>query len=331
MHPKQIINIRRREIFICTFVLILLLLVLIVRDIRCVIRRCSPAQFLNGTDLSRYANVTWPRRRVPRVIHQTYRTYDIPAVWNASVQSVLQNNADDFQYRRWSHADMDAFVRQHEPEFYWNTYATYRYDMQRIDSFRYVLLFHIGGIYIDMDNGCNRPFRELVNTMEALDPDSPQLVLFPVDEVYGLQSDFMISTAGHPLYKQFISRLHYFNHYFFINHLTMLLSAGPLYASVQEHFFNRTDTQVVRFLDIKVYHSMFWKTNGGTWHGRDTQVLLYLYYNRHRLLWYCKLSSIGLTISCLLIMLHRKQRRCCRDAFVFSRSNYFPLPKTFQE
>ena len=179
---------------------------------------------------------------------------------------------------------MDAFVRQHEPEFYRNTYATYRYDMQRIDSFRYVLLFHVGGIYIDMDNGCNRPFRELVNTMEALDPDSPHLVLFPVDEVYGLQSDFMISTAGHPLYKQFISRLHHFNHYFFINHLTMLLSAGPLYASVQERFFNRTDKQVVRFLDIKVYHSMFWKTNGGTWHSRDTQMLLYLYYNRHRLL-----------------------------------------------
>ncbi|CAF4185337.1 unnamed protein product, partial [Rotaria magnacalcarata] len=32
-------------------------------------------------DLFRYANVTWSRRRIPRVIHQTYHTYTIPAIW----------------------------------------------------------------------------------------------------------------------------------------------------------------------------------------------------------------------------------------------------------
>ncbi|CAF1243393.1 unnamed protein product [Rotaria sordida] len=89
-------------------------------------------------DLSQYGNVTWPQRRVPRVIHQTYRTYDIPAIWNRSVQSVMTMNTGEFQYRRWSHADMDAFVRQREPHFYWNTFVKYRYDMQRIDSFRII-------------------------------------------------------------------------------------------------------------------------------------------------------------------------------------------------
>ncbi|CAF1060950.1 unnamed protein product [Rotaria sordida] len=44
-------------------------------------------------DLSQYGNVTWPQRRVPRVIHQTYRTYDIPAIWNRPVQSVMTMNA----------------------------------------------------------------------------------------------------------------------------------------------------------------------------------------------------------------------------------------------
>ncbi|CAF1243410.1 unnamed protein product [Rotaria sordida] len=89
-------------------------------------------------DLSQYGNVTWPQRRVPRVIHQTYRTYDIPAIWNRPVQSVMTMNTGEFQYRRWSHADMDAFVRQREPHFYWNTFIKYRYDMQRIDSFRVI-------------------------------------------------------------------------------------------------------------------------------------------------------------------------------------------------
>jgi mannosyltransferase OCH1-like enzyme len=188
-------------------------------------------------------------------------------------------------------------------------------------------LFHLGGIYIDMDNGCNRPFRELVATMEALDPVAPHLVLFSTDEAFGLQTDFMISTAGHPIFKQFISRLHLFNHYFPIHHLHILLSAGPLYATVQERFFNRTDTQVVRLLDHNVYRSMFWKTNGGTWFGRDTRVILYLYYNRHRILWYCKISTIWLAVVFIVLMLYRQQRRHFSPGIIIIRSNYYTLLK----
>ncbi|CAF3609744.1 unnamed protein product [Rotaria sp. Silwood1] len=238
------IAVRRRYTTIWICVLIIIFVVLIIHTIKYALRRRSPRKYLNEIDLSRYANVTWPRRRVPRIIHQTYRTYDIPAIWNQSVQSVMTMNAGEFQYRRWSHADMDAFVRQHEPHFYWNTFVKYRYDMQRIDSFRYVLMFYLGGIYIDMDNGCTRPFREFVATMEALDPDSPYLTLFQDDDVFGLQTDFIISTAGHPIYKQFISQLPYFNHYFLLHHITILLSAGPLFAGVQERFFHQTDEQV---------------------------------------------------------------------------------------
>ncbi|CAF4080800.1 unnamed protein product, partial [Rotaria sordida] len=231
------------------------------------LRHRSPKKFINEMDLFRYANVTWPRRRIPRVIHQTYRTYAIPAIWNTT-----------------SHADMDMFVQQHEPDFYWNTFANYRYDIQRIDSFRYVLLFHLGGIYIDMDNACHRPFRELVAIMEALDPDSTHLALFPAAEVFGIQNNFMISTVGHPMYKQFISRLHLFNHNFLIYHVTILLSVGSLYATIQEYFFRQTDKQAVRIFDNRIYRSMFWKTKGGTWFHRDTLMILYLYYNRHSVL-----------------------------------------------
>jgi mannosyltransferase OCH1-like enzyme len=319
--------VRRRQAIRYTCVLIIIFILLIIHTILYTLRRRSPQQLMNLTDLSRYANATWPRRRIPRVIHQTYRTYDIPAIWNTSVQSVIQNNVGEFKYRRWSHADMDAFVQQHEPHFYWNTFINYRYDMQRIDSFRYVLMFHLGGIYIDMDNGCDRPFRELVATMEALDPDSPHLALFRVDEAFGIQTDFMISTAGHPIYRQFISRLHLFHHYFLIHHISILLSAGPLYATVQEHLFNQTDKQVVRLMDLEVYQSMFWKTKGGTWFGRDTQVILYLYYNRNRILWYCKISAIWFTVLITMILLCKQQQRYLPSGLISIRSNYYSLMK----
>ena len=308
IHPKILMILRRRRAKICTCVLVILIVLLIGHISFYALRRRSPKKFMNEKDLFRYANVTWPRPRIPRVIHQTYRTYAVPAIWNRTVQSVMKMNANAFTYHRWSHADMDTFVRQHEPQFYWNTFVSYRYDIQRIDSFRYVLLFHVGGIYIDMDNACHRPFHDLVAAMEALDPDSTHLALFPAAEVFGIQNNFMISTVGHPIYKQFISRLPLFNHDFLIYHVTILLSVGPLYTTIQEYFFKQTEKQVVRTLDHRTYSSLFWKTEGGTWFHRDTLMILYLYYNRYCVLWYCIVFSMCLAVVLIVIILFRQQR-----------------------
>ena len=314
---------RRNRTIIHTCVLIIIVFLLLIHGIWYALRRRSLEKFLNETDLSRYANVTWPQRRIPRVIHQTYRTYDIPAVWNTSVQSVIEKNAGEFEYRQWSHTDMDAFVQQHEPEFYRNTFVTYENDIQRVDSFRYVLLYYLGGIYIDMDNGCNRSFRELVTTMEAIDPDASHLVLFLSNDAFGLQTDFMIATPNHPFYKQCISRLHLFNHYFLIHHLTILLSAGPLYATVQERLFYQTKKQVVRLLDQRITRSMFWKTNGGSWFHRDTLIILHLYYNSGRILYYCTISAICLVVCFMLIMFCRQKRRHFSIRLFITRLNSY--------
>ena len=67
--------------------------------------------------------------------------------------------------------------------------------MQRTDSFRYVLMYHLGGIYINMDNGCNYPLISLIRTMESLNPNLSYLALFPAENTFGLQTDFLISTA----------------------------------------------------------------------------------------------------------------------------------------
>ncbi|CAF2143869.1 unnamed protein product [Rotaria magnacalcarata] len=246
----------------CICISIIIIVLILIRTVRYALRRRSPIKYVNEADLSRFGNVSWPQQRIPRVIHQTYRTHDVPEIWNSTVQSVMKMNVGDFEYRRWSHFDMDAFVRQREPDFYRNTFVHYAYDMQRIDSFRYVLMYHIGGVYIDMDSACYRPLREFVTTLEALDPDAPYLALFPAEDAFGVQTDFIAATPGHPIYKQFISRLPLFHHYFLIHHITILLSAGPLFASFQERFFHQTDQQVVRILKNKVYITEFWKTNG---------------------------------------------------------------------
>ncbi|CAF4973391.1 unnamed protein product, partial [Rotaria magnacalcarata] len=157
---------------------------------------------------------------------------------------------------------MQSFVQKHEPEFYKNTYITYKYNIQRADSFRNVVLYHLGGIYIDMDSGCNRSFEDLLATLEALDPDSPHLLAFLTDEGFGFLIYFIVSTAGHPLHKRLISRLHLFNYNFLFHYLTAYISAGPLYVIIQERLFKSSDQQVVRILTSTVTNYFVWRAEG---------------------------------------------------------------------
>ena len=235
-----------------------------------------PPRILLEKDVLDLGYINFTRTRIPRVIHQTYRTHDIPAIWNATVSSVMEKNMDTFKYRRWSHAEMHAFVKENEPIFYEKTYMKYPYDIQRFDSFRYVLMYYIGGIYIDMDNGCNHPFKYLVSTLESLEPNATHLVAFPQRESFGFDIDMIISSRGHPLFRHLISHLKQFNHYYIFHFWTILLSAGPLYASIQERLFTLPTEAVIFLLDYQFFRPMFIKKeNGFTWIAKDAHYLFY--------------------------------------------------------
>jgi mannosyltransferase OCH1-like enzyme len=259
------------------------------------------------TDVNKYANSNATRSRIPRVIHQIMAytktwAHEVPSTWNASYRSVLAKNVGDFEHHLWTDEEIHMFIQKHEPEFYKNTYITYKYDMQRVDSFRYVLLYHFGGIYVDMDNGCNRPFKDLITTLEALDPNSPHLAAFPRSEAFGVETDLLISTAGHPLYKQLISRLHLFNHYFLFHFWTILVSAGPIYVSIQERLYSSLpQRETVRILDYNVFQPMFiWKSKGHTWIGGDAPFLFYISAKADYILFYWKIFTVTLIVFLLI-------------------------------
>jgi mannosyltransferase OCH1-like enzyme len=250
-----------------------------------VFRRPSPQLFLTVSNFNEYTqqkNVNNTHlHRIPRIIHQTWKTHQVPLHWNKTVESVRQLNANQFEYRLWTDEDMHKFVRQKEPDIYQHTFLTYSLDIQRVDAFRYIILYHLGGIYIDLDNGCRKSFDSLLNVLEAMDSKSLHLAAFPRTSPAGLTNDFMISTKGHPLFQILMSRLSLFNHNYLINYLTVMLSAGPLYLSINEFYFDKSPTQsAIRIVDEILYSSVYiWHTPGNSWHGRDARIILYIYHS----------------------------------------------------
>ena len=131
----------------------------------------------------------------------------------------------------------------------------------------------------------------------------------------------MIATPGHPLYKKLISRLHLFNHYFLFHFWTILISAGPVYVSIQERLFSSTSQRdTVRILDYDVFQPMFIsKAKGHTWIGRDASFLFYISAKSDYILYFFKVFTIGLIILLLIRWYRVKQNN--------SSSFYLPLSK----
>jgi mannosyltransferase OCH1-like enzyme len=281
-----------------------------------VFRRRSPQVFLTASHINEYIQQKHLNnthlRRIPRIIHQTWKTQHVPSHWNQTVETVRQFNANQFEYRLWTDDDMHKFVRQKEPYLYLHTFVTYPLDIQRVDAFRYIILYHLGGIYIDMDNGCRQSFESLINILETIDPESIHLAAYPRTSPIGVSNGFMITTKGHPLFKILTSRLPIFNHNYLINYLTVMLSAGPLYLSLNDFYFDKSSTQSsIRIIDEIVYSSLYtWHTPGNSWHGRDARIILYIYHwirKSFLTIFYRLMIVIGLIA--LLILYRRRFRR----------------------
>ena len=101
---------------------------------------------------------------VPRRIWQTHKS-------QAYVDSVAELRGgqaswkalDGYQYRFCDDADRDALVEGHFPELY-ALYRNLPMQVMKADVWRYVVVYVHGGIYADMDTGCVREPRELVDT-----------------------------------------------------------------------------------------------------------------------------------------------------------------------
>ena len=109
--------------------------------------------------------------KIPKIIIQTWKTKEIPHKYLAHVESIKTKNPD-FQYMFFSDKDIETFFHDKYPEYY-STFQKLPTIIQKIDFFRYVAIYHYGGIYLDLD-------------MMAIEPIDNVLLqhscVFPIDE-----------------------------------------------------------------------------------------------------------------------------------------------------
>ncbi|RCI15983.1 hypothetical protein L249_3028 [Ophiocordyceps polyrhachis-furcata BCC 54312] len=121
---------------------------------------------------------TGPRRNrpVPRILHQIFHNWHdpgnetLPADWQIVRQTCLALHPTWEHKARWTHpffmslwteASSRRFIEAEYP-FFLDMYDAFKYPVQRVDTLRYFLMRHFGGIYMDLDNGCRTSLEPLL-------------------------------------------------------------------------------------------------------------------------------------------------------------------------
>jgi mannosyltransferase OCH1-like enzyme len=166
--------------------------------------------------------------KIPRIIHfiwfkNLYETHseisDIPAS-GSNTPDLCRKYNPDFTINIWNTTAAHDFF---EAEYAWflPTYDAYIHPIQRVDALKYFLLWHYGGVYMDLDISCRR----------ALDPLLAFPAWFPRASPLGVNNDLMATVARHPIMGKMTESLQSRNKRLLFPYLTVFWSTGPRFTS----------------------------------------------------------------------------------------------------
>ncbi|KAI5450832.1 hypothetical protein NCC49_002574 [Naganishia albida] len=235
-------------------------------------------------DWNRLYNVTLrPGERMPRIIHQTWKSDVLPDKWR-KIWMECREGMPDYEYMLWTDAQSRRFISEKYPQFL-AMFDGYEYPIQRADAIRYFILHHFGGVYMDLDIGCKRRLEPLISG----DWD----VLLPRTKPVGVSNDLIFSAKRHPFMEATIHGLIAFDHRYVTNYPTVMFSTGPMFLSAQYGLYSSahplTPTHPrpqIRILPKSLYgknakpeeapHSFFAHYYGSSWHSDDAGFITFL-------------------------------------------------------
>ncbi|EPX73857.1 mannosyltransferase complex subunit [Schizosaccharomyces octosporus yFS286] len=215
---------------------------------------------------------TASQSRIPKIIHQIWKDENIPEKWSGSVSSCRAQHPeeDGWTINLWTDEKVLSFMETHY-SWFMPIYNSYPYDIQRFDAVRYFIVYHYGGIYIDLDVGCKKPMDPLLDQTTFL---------LPVTEPIGYSNDWFAATPKHDFLYKVITSLSKFNHQYFTKYPTVFLSTGPLFFSIILCQYLSEPHNKVRSLPPDMYAngpvSFFSHVHGSSWHGSDASAYFWM-------------------------------------------------------
>jgi mannosyltransferase OCH1-like enzyme len=99
---------------------------------------------------------------IPRIIHQTFYERTLPPELQRNVDRLRTLNPG-WEYRFYDDDDIKAFIGQHYGQAVLDYFERIgpQYGAARADLFRYLLMYKVGGVYLDIKSAAMRPLDEV--------------------------------------------------------------------------------------------------------------------------------------------------------------------------
>jgi mannosyltransferase OCH1-like enzyme len=189
----------------------------------------------------------------------------------------------------WSKQNSINLIKNFYSEHF-ELFKNYKFEIQRCDFVRYLILHRYGGWYVDMDYYCNRPLDEAMKeyTNDIYFVQSPNSFMQNDDHI---SNSLMYSVPNHPFWRSIFLDLEKASvPYFYTKHLRVMFTTGPgilnrIYTKNKHkyklkslpwklfHPYGIKDDKLLLKSDPKVFAIHIGK---GSWENRDSKILLFL-------------------------------------------------------
>jgi mannosyltransferase OCH1-like enzyme len=104
--------------------------------------------------------------KIPKIIHQTWKDANVPLHLYPLAATWIDNHPD-WEYILWTDDMNRDFIAAYYPDFL-PVYDNYPHAIQRVDAVRYLILYELGGAFIDLDFECLCNIESLLQNHECV-------------------------------------------------------------------------------------------------------------------------------------------------------------------
>lgn len=143
------------------------------------------------------------RMKIPKIVHQIYEDPAGPSDMLLTIAESWKEKNTDWEYRFWGKKEMEDFLETYFPDFI-PIYKSYPFNVQRWDAIRYLILYRIGGLYVDFDYECVESLDVLVCDSTCCMGLEPTLNAKIHNKNLIVGNAFMASAPGHRYFEAII-------------------------------------------------------------------------------------------------------------------------------
>ena len=188
------------------------------------------------------------KEKIPKIIHQTWKTQELPEnfkLWS----NIIKEKHPDWKYMLWTDESNRNFIKENYSWFL-DIYDSYDENIKRVDSVRYFLLYHYGGVYIDMDFICLKSLDGILNTNKAVFGYQFK----DENKIGSIANAFMACPPKHHLFELCINMLQYFTKEYVLN------STGPTFLTymIKNYYFS----EELKIYKMPIIYTNEWNEKG---------------------------------------------------------------------